>query len=109
MKFKGSFGDWLKERRKALDLTQRDLADQVGCAEVTIRRIEGDASRPSRQIAERLADVLAIVPDEWTAFVSFARRLDDKPPSLPIELTSRQPAHHLPPQFTPFIGRQSEL
>src|SRR5258707_7830496 len=75
MKFKGSFGDWLKERRKALDLTQRDLADQVGCAEVTIRRIEGDASRPSRQIAERLADVLAIVPDEQAAFVSFARRL----------------------------------
>src|SRR5258708_16581657 len=109
MKFKGSFGDWLKERRKALDLTQRDLADQVGCAEVTIGRSEGDASRPSRQIAERLADILAIAPDERAVFGSFARRLADKPPALPVELTSRQPAHNLPPQFTPFIGRQSEL
>jgi len=108
MKFTGSFGEWLKQRRKALDLTQRDLADQVGCAEVTIRKIEGNANRPSRQIAERLADVLAIAPDEQAAFVSFARRLADQPPALPVELASQHPAHNLPPQLTPFIGRESE-
>jgi len=35
------------------------LAQRVGCAGVTIRKIETDERRPSRQIAERLADVLA--------------------------------------------------
>ena len=32
-----SFGYWVRRRRKALDLTQAELAAQVGCAEVTIR------------------------------------------------------------------------
>ena len=51
-----SFGPWLKQRRKALDLTQHDLAQRVGCSAETIRKIEADRLRPSRQIAELLAD-----------------------------------------------------
>jgi transcriptional regulator with XRE-family HTH domain len=35
-----SFGAWLKLRRQALDLTQAELAQQVGCAEVTLRKLE---------------------------------------------------------------------
>ena len=35
-----SFGYWVRRRRKALDLTSEELAQQVGCAEVTIRMIE---------------------------------------------------------------------
>ncbi|MGB4975383.1 MAG: helix-turn-helix transcriptional regulator [Anaerolineae bacterium] len=38
-----TFGQWLKQRRKALGLTQKDLAQQGGCAEVTLRKIEGCA------------------------------------------------------------------
>jgi transcriptional regulator with XRE-family HTH domain len=53
-----SFGLWLKERRRLLDLTQTDLANGVGCSVVTIRKIEADERRPSRQIAELLADCL---------------------------------------------------
>ena len=48
-----SFGAWLKRRRKALDLTQEALARLVGCAVVSIRKIEADEQRPSRQTAER--------------------------------------------------------
>ena len=55
-----SFGAWLKQRRKALDLTQAHLADRTGCATVTIHKIEADGVRPSRQLAERLAAALAI-------------------------------------------------
>jgi transcriptional regulator with XRE-family HTH domain len=55
-----SFGDWVRRRRKALDLTQAALAQRVGCAVITIQKIEADERRPSRQIAERLADQLAI-------------------------------------------------
>ncbi len=67
-----SFGYWVR-RRKALDLTQEQLAQQVGCAEVTIKKIEADERRPSRQIAACLADCLQIAPEARAAFVQAAR------------------------------------
>jgi predicted ATPase/class 3 adenylate cyclase len=85
-----SFGEWVRRRRKALDLTQAALARQVGCAEVTIKKIEADERRPSRQIALRLAESLQLAPAERAAFVQAARgelatdRLDlPLPPSAP--------------------------
>src|SRR5262245_43099608 len=68
-----SFGEWLRRRRKALDLTQAALADQAGCVPGTIKSIEADARRPSRQLAERLADVLELRPEERAAFLKAAR------------------------------------
>jgi predicted ATPase/class 3 adenylate cyclase len=68
-----SFGAWLKRRRQALGLTQDDLARQVGCAVATIRKIEADARRPSVQIATRLADLLALAPQDRAAFLHAAR------------------------------------
>jgi predicted ATPase/class 3 adenylate cyclase/Tfp pilus assembly protein PilF len=67
------FGRWLQRRRKALDLTQGELARRVGCAVETLRKIEADARRPSRQIAERLADALELPKAEGAAFVRAAR------------------------------------
>ncbi len=32
-----AFNLWLKQRRKALGLTQKDLAQQAGCAEIALR------------------------------------------------------------------------
>ena len=61
------------------------------------------------QIAERMADVLAIAPDERTAFVTFARGPAEELPSLPIEPASLLPVHNLPSQLTPLIGREDEL
>src|SRR5712691_12481803 len=87
-----SFGAWLKRRRKALDLTQEALARLVGCAVVSIRKIEADEQRPSRQTAERLAQHLQIAPEEQATFVQFARLgLDDVPPALPIPATAQLP------------------
>src|SRR5881398_1054773 len=63
-----SFGRMVRERRRALDLTQDELARRVGCAPVTIRKIEYDELRPSQQIAERLAMALAVPLDERAAF-----------------------------------------
>jgi serine/threonine protein kinase/DNA-binding XRE family transcriptional regulator len=75
-----------------LDLTQESLARQVGCAVVTIKKIEGDTLRPSRQIAELLAEALEIPVNERAAFVRLARatpRTDRSPapqtPALPPE------------------------
>ena len=68
-----SFGHTLKQRRKVLDLTREELAERVGCAVETLRKIETDARRPSRQMAERLADALALAPEERAAFVHLGR------------------------------------
>ena len=68
-----SFGHYLSARRHLLDLTQDELARQVGCSVVTIRKLEADERRPSKQIAERLADSLGIPEAERAAFLTFAR------------------------------------
>src|SRR3954451_14464915 len=81
-----SFGEWLKQRRSALLLSREQVAQQVGCAEVTLRKIEADERRPSLAIAERLADILELGADERTLFFQVARGLasaDRLPPPIP--------------------------
>ena len=56
------FGECLRHRRRELDLTQDALARQVGCARVTIRKLEADEMRPSKQLAELLAEQLGVPP-----------------------------------------------
>ena len=68
-----SFGQLVKARRRELGLTQDELAHRVGCAPVTLRKIEYDDLRPSVQIAERLAMALNIPLEERAAFVRLAR------------------------------------
>ena len=114
-----SFGRWLQRRRKALDLTQLELAQRVGCAAETLRKIEADVRRPSHQIAERLAQALEIPESDRAAFVKAARaelaadRLSHPtqdvtqvafihPPS------SNKPITNLPALLTTFIGREKE-
>jgi class 3 adenylate cyclase/DNA-binding XRE family transcriptional regulator len=90
-----SFGAWLRRRRKALDLTQDALARRVGYSVSAIRKLEADEYRPSREIAEHLADALGIAPEERAAFVHFARvGLDAEGTSvrLPVAAPSMPPA-----------------
>jgi predicted ATPase/DNA-binding XRE family transcriptional regulator len=68
-----SFGAWLRHYRRGLDLTQKDLAQQVGCSEITVRKLEADEYRPSKQLASRLAECLRIPASDQSAFVEFAR------------------------------------
>ena len=75
-----SFGYWLRRRRKALDLTQEQLAQSVACSRFAIRKIEADERRPSRRLAERLAEKLAIPPQERDAFLETARALRPRRP-----------------------------
>lgn len=59
-----SFADVMRRRRRALDLTQAALAERVGCALVTVKRIERGDLRPSRHLAERICAALGISPAE---------------------------------------------
>jgi WD40 repeat protein/transcriptional regulator with XRE-family HTH domain len=68
-----SFGHWVRIRRKALDLTQAELAQRAGCAAETLRKIEADARHPSRSMAESLAKALEIPESERALFIKVAR------------------------------------
>lgn len=68
-----SFGQWLRAQRQVHDLTREALARQVGCAVVTIKKIETNERRPSRQIAERLLAVLNVPTQDQPAIMHLAR------------------------------------
>jgi len=132
-----SFGMWLRRRRKTLDMTQEDLARQVGISVTTVRKLEADERRPSRQVAQLLAEALKISPDDNELFIKVARaetRIENlNIPELELEPL---PAHYtrarlvgesvhadahlelsklgdtaprLPAAATPLIGREWEL
>ncbi len=115
-----SFGYWVRRQRKALDLTQRELAERAACSLSAIKKIEQDTRRPSRQLAEILADYLAIPELERESFLNSARGLG---PVDALPLASRPLASaddsdgqtnpaavgNLPAEVTPIFGREAEL
>ena len=62
-------GEWIKQRRKSLDLTQGELAERTNCSTIAIRKIERNERRPSRQLCGLLARRLEIPPEQQEAFV----------------------------------------
>jgi len=109
-----SFGSWLRLKRKALDLTRERLAQHVGCSAGTIQKLEEEERRPSAQMAERLADIFNIPPNEQPAFVRFARgELQSGMPSAkedsPWNSSVKLLPSHLPAMVTSLIGREEEI
>ncbi len=104
-----SFASWLKQRRKALDLTQHELARLVGCAVITIQQIEGERRRPSMQIAELLASHLEIPIDQRETFVRLARTHAGVPCSAPLSQMSPDIRTNVPVPLTSLIGRAAEV
>lgn len=111
-----SFGEWLKERRRALDLTQEELAERAGCSVFALRKIESGERRPSKQLAALLADALQISDEDKPTFIRVARgdltlgRLHAfHPDSRPASLSSQPAPHHLPLPPSPLLGREPEL
>jgi predicted ATPase/transcriptional regulator with XRE-family HTH domain len=122
MQAPASFGGYVRRRRKALDMTQEELANCVGCSTATIQKIERDERRPSRQIAELLAGCLEISQQDRSNFVKAARaersiqNLSNKPAdlgtvveSLATPSTDALPGTNLPASFTALVGREPEL
>ncbi len=102
MQLDGSFGSWLKARRKALDMTRDSLADCVGCSAATIRSLETNLRRPSKQMAQRIAQCVEVDDALWSTFVAFARQREAAPPHT-LDLPP------LPLPLTRLIGRAETL
>src|SRR4051794_6644289 len=113
-----SFAQWLKYRRKILDLTQAELARTAGCSAVSIKKIEASDLIPSKQLAALLATALQVPDTQHAAFVQFARSLDatvaltaftPRPVVAPIVAPQPQVAqsyNRLPAQMTTLVGRE---
>jgi predicted ATPase/DNA-binding SARP family transcriptional activator/DNA-binding XRE family transcriptional regulator len=103
--YNSPFGQWLKQRRKSLGLTQAELARRAHYSSIAIRKLEAGALPPSRQIVESLARSLDIPPAEFDAFRAFA--LGARPqaghPARQLAL------HNLPAALTAFIGREQQI
>ncbi|HSB66323.1 MAG TPA: tetratricopeptide repeat protein [Anaerolineales bacterium] len=126
-----TFGQWLRLRRKALDITQAELAKCSGCSIGAVRKIEAGERRPSRQLAGLFAKALEISGDNQQIFIRVARgdinldRLNqisqgNSTDSLEISLIqqthnvvsprviSKPPASRIPLQANPIFGRENE-
>lgn len=124
--------DWLRQRRKQLDKTQHELAEQVGCSTVLIRKIESGERRPSRQVAARLAEALQVPAGQHERFVELLRQSvylipqdfehqvaqqtlpgaavpHTAAPPADARPTTAPPASGLPEYASAFVGRQAEL
>jgi tetratricopeptide (TPR) repeat protein len=106
-----SFGYWLRRRRKALDLTQEALAQAVSCSRFAIRKIEADERRPSRRLAERLAEKLGIPEAEREAFLGAARsvRAAERLKVDEVPLGSNESSKETETETSPFVGRGAEF
>jgi predicted ATPase/DNA-binding XRE family transcriptional regulator len=119
MDFPLSFGEWLKRRRKELDLTQAELAEHASCSVFTLRKIEAGLRRPSKQLAGLLAIQLEIPSEVQTTFIRVARgelNIERLGPTASIRSTGQStgsipspPRISLPFQPTQLIGREAEL
>lgn len=126
-----SFGYWVRRRRRVVDLTQQQLANRAGYAVTTIRKIEAGLRRPSREMAERLAECLEVPPEERQAFIEAARaehrvgnlqpptayelapKLASQPlgpiTTVPVGAAIAAPPHNLSSPPTALIGREAEV
>ncbi|HYF62879.1 MAG TPA: ATP-binding protein [Herpetosiphonaceae bacterium] len=102
MRLPASFGEWTQRRRKGMGITQAELADQVGCATVTIRKIEQDERRPSYDLAVHLARALQIPADQHPLFIEVAIG------TAPLQALTTKAPSNLPALLAPIIGRAQE-
>jgi predicted ATPase/transcriptional regulator with XRE-family HTH domain len=112
-----SFGELLRDHRRAAGLTQEELAERAGVSPRSISEMErGGAQVPRRDTVGRLARALGLTGparDEFEELVDGRRRA--RPPrtkTTPLEhvrvAVDRQ-KHNLPRSLTSFIGREQEL
>ena len=106
-----SFADWLRHKRKEYGYTQGELAQIAGCSSATVRKIEAGERRPSRQVAEQLAEALEVSAADREAILRLAR-VEQSPLAEPPDKGDSQAKtitqnSNLPVLLTPLIGREA--
>ena len=123
-----SFGQWLKRHRSSRDLTQAELANRLGVALVTLRKIESGERRPSKKsrsaslrfwtypqpTGRRLstsprAIVGGDVPLAATAMAPPPTSTDINPRTGGAGPTGRRRRSNLPLRLSSFVGREAQI
>jgi non-specific serine/threonine protein kinase len=98
-----TFGEVLRDHRRAAGLTQEELAERAGVSPRSISGLErGDAHIPRRDTVALLARALGL---RGTAREKFEQVVDRGRPAARAE----RPTHNLPRSLTSFVGREQEL
>jgi predicted ATPase/DNA-binding XRE family transcriptional regulator len=92
-----SFGQRLRGLRRDFDLSQTELGSRAGCSVNTVRKLEADERKPSRELAARLADVFDLTTRDRADFMRLARG---------ARLGARRV---LPMPMTRLVGREADL
>jgi transcriptional regulator with XRE-family HTH domain len=96
-----TFGDLLRQYRRAAGLTQEELADRARLSPRAISDLErGARNRPWRETIELIAKALELGPSEREKLEAAARATDPVPAPAPSRLPAR---------LTPLIGRKGEI
>jgi predicted ATPase/DNA-binding XRE family transcriptional regulator len=117
-----SFGERLRDHRRAAGLTQEELAERAGVSPRSISELErGGAHVPRRDTVGLLARALGLSPADRKTFEQLVERqrrarpagvtLDQSPNgrAAPTPETAEQPRHNVPRLLTSIIGRETEL
>ncbi len=106
----GAFGLLLRQLRLAAGMTQSDLAQRAGVSVRSIQHLDAGRGQPHVDTMLRLADALALEPDERLKFQAAGKpgprprlRRDDGRPQDP-----RGQSTSLPTTLTSFIGRDND-
>ncbi len=97
-----SLGQQVRHYREARGWTRKELAHQIGCAVVTLQKVERDERRPSIELLHLLAQALQLTKEAATALIAL----------LQPTVTEAEDAHRpavTPIIVPPIIGRISEL
>lgn len=65
-----SLGSNIKKARNKIGLTQKELAQQLGLAEITIRQYETDKRQPKLDFLDKIADALGV--DVWDLYNNYS-------------------------------------
>ncbi|MEM8860032.1 MAG: tetratricopeptide repeat protein, partial [Chloroflexota bacterium] len=107
-----SFGEWVQTRRNLLHFSRNEFAHLVGCAPITIKKIEKDERKPSVEMAELIALHLRIPEEEKQKFVQRARGeyvpRFRAPTEIPLD-DSSSPQTNFRPNKQQILGRLSPL
>src|SRR5829696_10167900 len=97
------FAELLRQHRRAMGVTQEELAERAGMSARGISDLErGARSHPHRETVRLLADALGLSGAARSTFVRAAPRAIGRTAARPA------PAAQLPIPLTPLIGRHQE-
>jgi non-specific serine/threonine protein kinase len=108
-----TFGDLLRQYRRAAGLTQEELADRAQVSPRAISDLErGARNRPWRETIELVAGALGLSAAERAKLEIAARQAGRPEPQQSgpsSDSVSTAPQHNLPVALTSFVGREREM